>query len=267
LGNAFKGVLSESILLHIKNIPSHGVISIEDIEENQYKINLEKVCPPDFIVSANINTADNKIIDKLYNSKFKTLKDNTIFALGIVLGDNKKYLSSSKNNENFENIYRGKEIMKYRYLENEYYINFNPELYQQAAPVEYYRQKKIVYRFINDSIICALDTNNSLILNSANLFIPFDYPMETIVSLFNSEIYTFVFRKKFNSRKVLKSHLLNLPLPLFDEKTHNYIFNLYSKTFNKKSTNTDDYQKKIDKIICEYFLLSNYEYEHILETI
>ncbi|MDR2766812.1 MAG: N-6 DNA methylase [Treponema sp.] len=267
LGNAFKGVLSESILLNIKKIPSNGTVSIEDAAGKQYRINLENICSPDFIVSANINTEDNKIIDKLYNSRCKTLKENTIFALGIVLGDNKKHLFAAKNNKNFESIYRGKEIGKYRLLENEYCIDFNPGLYQQVAPIEYYRQKKIVYRFINDSIICTLDTNNNLILNSANLFISFAYPMETIVSLFNSDIYTFVFRKKFNSRKVLKSHIQDLPIPLFDEKMHKYIFNLYSGTFNKNNANIASYQKEIDKIICDYFLISNQEYQHILEAL
>jgi 16S rRNA G966 N2-methylase RsmD len=267
LGNAFKGVLSESILLNIKKIPSTGTISIEDITGKQYKINLGNICSPNFIVSANINAEDNKIIDKLYNSRYKTLKNNTIFALGIVLGDNKKYLFATKNSNNFESIYRGKEIGKYRFLGNEYFIDFNPKLYQQVAPLEYYRQKKIVYRFINDSIICTLDTNNSLILNSANLFISFTYPMETIVSLFNSDIYTFVFRKKFNSRKVLKSHIQDLPIPLFDEKMHKYIFNLYSDTFNRNNVNIGNYQKEIDKIICYYFSISNQEYRHILDSI
>jgi len=183
LGKAFKGVLSESILLNIKNVPSDGFISIEDIAGKQYEIRLKKLSPPDFIISANINTEDSIIIDKMYNTTHKTLKGSAIFALGIVLGDNKKYLCGNQCGKNFEPIYRGKEIERYGFLKNEYFIDYKPELYQQAAPVEYYRQKKIVYKFINDSIICVLDTNNSLILNSANLLISYNYPMETIISL------------------------------------------------------------------------------------
>jgi len=264
LGNAFKGVLSESILLHLKNCSSDKHIRIKDKNGNIYSIPLQNIISPEYFVSATSKTQDAQIIDKIYKTEHTTLKNDTIFGLGIVTGNNKKYLIKEKNKKS-KAIFRGKDIDKYVLLKPSYYLNFKPELFQQTAPEEYYLKEKIVYRFISDRLICALDKKGNLILNSANLFIPNNYPIHTIVSFFNSDIYTFIFRKKFHSKKVLKSHLQDLPLPVLSKKLHQYILNLYNETFsNKKSCDIALFQKKIDKVICEAFLINKTELEYIM---
>jgi len=262
LGNAFKGVLSESILIHIKKSFNESNITIQNKIGEVYQLPIKNIVPPDYIVSATSNPQDTLILSKLYNAEHITLQDNTIFALGIVIGNNEKRLLTKKN-EKSEAVFRGKDIAKYKFLNPEYFIEFQPELYQQAAPVEYYRQKKIAYRFISDKLVCVLDYGNALLLNSANLLISRNYPMETIVSFFNSDIYTFIFRKKFYSKKVLKSHLQNLPLPILSSDTHQYIRNLYKKTFALENGDPNDFQKEIDEIICKAFLIDENQYAYI----
>jgi hypothetical protein len=63
-------------------------------------------------------------------------------------------------------------------------------------------------------------------LNSANILIPkIDYSIKVILALFNSELYKQIFQKKFNSIKVLKSHIQELPLPILDEDKYRFIEN------------------------------------------
>jgi len=266
LGNAFKGVSSECILIHIKKNGKQKEIAIEDKKGKVYQLPLNNINPPDYIVSATSNNQETLLMEKIYNTEHITLQNNALFALGIVTGDNHKYLLSNQR-DSTEAIFRGKDIEKYNFLSPEYFIEFQPNFYQQVAPVEYYRQKKIVYRFIGDSLICVLDKNNSLILNSANLLISKNYPMETLTALFNSNIYAFIFRKKFHSIKVLKSHLQNLPLPIFSPDLHKYIYNLYNETFNKKDKTISNFQSEIDEIICKYFTIDNTEYDYIMGAI
>ncbi|MCL2039362.1 MAG: N-6 DNA methylase [Bacteroidetes bacterium] len=262
LGNAFKGVVSESILLHLKNNSSNKNILIQNKNANMYEIAIQSIGSPDYIVSANSKTKDSMIINKIYNAEHITLKNNTVFVLGIVTGNNKKHLLEKKT-KNTEPIFRGKDINKYVFLEPKYYLEFKPDLYQQVASEKYYRKEKIVYRFISDKIICALDKENFLLLNSANLFITNDYPMETIVAFFNSDIYTFIYRKLFHSKKLLKSHLQTLPLPVLSIDDHKHIYNLYNETFSNKDKNISLFQYQIDKIICDTFLISKKEFEYI----
>jgi hypothetical protein len=266
LGNVFKGVLSESILIHIKRSFNENNITIQDKKGSTWQLPIKNIVSPDYIVSATSNAQDTLLIEKIYNTAYITLQNDTIFALGIVTGNNKKYLLNSKN-EKAEPIFRGKDIEKYKFSNPQYFIEFQPELYQQIAPVEYYRQKKIVYRFICDKLVCVLDNDNTLLLNSANLLVSRNYPMETIISFFNSDIYTFIFRKKFYSKKVLKSHLQKLPLPVLSHDMHQYIYGLYDKTFICANGSTENFQKEIDEIICKSFSIDKSEYGSIKREI
>ena len=262
LGNSFKGVVSENILLHIKKTSENNDevknIHIKNRNGLTYVINKDKISSPDFFISADITNNDESIIKKLYALNYVTLKDNAIFALGIVTGNNKKHILSEKTADS-EEIFRGKDIQPYKYRKAQCFIEFKPEKYQQLPPIQYYRQKKIAYRFIGDRLICVLDCSNHLLLNSANLFILKSYPMETIVCLFNSPVYTFIYQKKFHSKKVLKSHLQDLPLPVLDEEQHGLFYSMYHKIINEKIR-----QVEIDKIICGIFGISDEEYEYIV---
>ena len=262
LGNAFKGVLSENILIHVQKSSGQKHIHIRNRHGNTYQLPLKNITPPDYIISATSNAQDTAIIGKIYKTGHITLQKDTVFALGIVTGDNKKHLLPERA-ENSEAIFRGKDIEKYMLLKPEYFIEFQPELYQQTAPAEYYRREKIAYRFISDSLVCVLDNSSHLFLNSANLFISETYPMETITAFFNSDIYTFIFRKKFHSKKVLKSHLQNLPLPVLPVNTHKHIKDIYNKIINENNGKRADFQAEIDEIICKAFLIDKNQYDYI----
>jgi hypothetical protein len=182
---------------------------------------------PDYIIPATADSKDLELIDKVYNKEHLLLKNNAKFALGIVTGDNRRRLLQAPSFAS-EPIFRGKDIEHFRFLAPQFHIEFQPAVYQQVAPLELYRRPKIVYRFISDKIVCALDSSGRLLLNSANLFIPtFDYPMETIVALFNSKLYTYLYRKRFHSKKVLRSHLESFPLPLISEEQHARFKNIH----------------------------------------
>ncbi len=262
LSNAFKGVLSESILLHIKEQRPTNDILVEDAHGSIYQLRRTAVTGNDFIIPATIQNADDELLSKIYSVQYQTLAYNTIFALGIVTGNNNKYIENTKGG-NLAPIYRGKDIQKYVFSEPECFIDFNPELYQQVAPVEYYRQNKIVYRFICDKLVCLYDTRNSLILNSANMLISNAYPMETIVCLFNSAIYTYIFQKKYHSRKVLKSHIQSLPLPLFSDDTHSACSIFHHKIVTHSAQDIQEIQNEIDNVICRCFSISDQEYNYI----
>ena len=263
LGNAFKGVLSEAILLKMKMINSalDHTIQVENKIGNKYSIERKTISEPDYIIAATSSNVDANILNKFFTSEYTTLAKETDFALGIVTGNNTKHILERRTDKS-EPIFRGKDIVPYGYVDPVCFIEFKPETYQQVAPVKYFRTRKIVYRFICDKIICALDDSKSLILNSANLFIPNNYPMETIVCLFNSDIYTFIYRKKFHSTKLLKAHLQSMPLPNYSYEEHSKFLDFYSKIVNRRIK-----QEDIDFEICKYFRLTTEEYQYIREGI
>ena len=259
LGMAFKGVQSECVLLKLSEITTTEPQIIVK-KDTTYKLNAKNISAPDYFISYNVSENDDNILNKIYSAKSVKLSANTRFALGIVTGNNKKYVHETKAT-NEEAIFRGKDILPYKLKSPEVFINFTPEVFQQVAPIEMYRSKKIVYKFISDKITCALD-NNSLVLNSANVIISQDYPMEILVCLFNSPIYSFVYQKKFKSKKVLKQHFQDFPLPVLNSELTKSFYDMYSNIFVGNAN-----QDNVDKIICNYFNISDKEYNYIKECI
>ena len=255
LGMAFKGVQSECVLLKLSEITTAEPQIIVK-KDTTYKLNAKNISAPDYFISYNVSENDDNILNKIYSAKSVKLSANTKFALGIVTGNNKKYVHETKAT-NEEAIFRGKDILPYKLKSPEVFINFTPEVFQQVAPIEMYRSKKIVYKFISDKIVCAIDCN-SLVLNSANVIISNDYPMEILVCLFNSPIYTFIYQKKFKSKKVLKQHFQDFPLPVLSNELNKSFCDVYSDIFAGKSN-----QENADKLICNYFKISDAEYNYI----
>lgn len=258
-GTAFKGVQSECVLLKLSAKTKDDT---KIVVKNDTDVILDKknIVSPDYLISYSVSDFDNEIINKIYSSKSTKLSANTKFALGIVTGNNKKYVHEAKYSED-EAIFRGKDIFPYKLKKPEAFIKFTPEVFQQVAPTEMYRSKKIVYKFISDKIVCALD-DSSLFLNSANIIISNDYPMEMLVCLFNSPIYSFIYQKKFKSKKVLKHHFQDFPLPVLDKDIKESFLLSYNNIIQEKIEQSD-----IDKKICEYFQISDKQYNHITECV
>jgi tRNA1(Val) A37 N6-methylase TrmN6 len=192
-----------------------------------------------------------KILQKVHQVPHLTLKNNADFALGIVTGNNEKWLFST-HLQNLEPIYKGKDVQRFKFSDPSNFIDFQPVNFQQIAPESKYRaSQKLVYRFISKELVFALDTKQSLTLNSANIVIPtLNYPVKTILALFNSRLYQFVFQKKFNSIKVLRNHIEALPLPILTEKLHQKIEEVVSALIQENNSKLDN---ELNEIVYSIF--------------
>ena len=261
LNRIFKNVFTPVIRLDLeKNIKKIKQTAIHNINK-KYKVQQIKwLSNHDFIFDIHSNKFDSQIIDKIYKTKHTTLKNKASWALGIVTGNNKKFIKA-ENKPSFEPIYKGKDIKKFILDKPSSYIQFQPESFQQVAPEEKYRAKeKLIYKFISKNLIFAYDNHKRLTLNSANILIPEipDYPIKVIASLFNSSVYQFLFQKKFSSIKVLRSHIEELPLPLWNKKT----FSEITKLADKVIQNRIKFQE-LDNYITNKFSLSEKEKDYI----
>ena len=261
LNRIFKNVFTPVIRLDLeKNDKKTKQIAIHNINK-KYKVQQIKwMSNHDFIFDIHSNNFDSKIIDKIYKTKHTTLKNKASWALGIVTGNNKKFITA-ESKPGFEPIYKGKDIKSFILDKPSSYIQFQPEKFQQVAPEKKYRAKeKLIYKFISKNLTFAYDNRKRLTLNSANILIPEipNYPIKVIAGLFNSSLYQFLFQKKFSSIKVLRSHIEDLPLPLWDRKT----FSKITKLVDGIMQNQSKFQE-LDSYIINKFLLSEKEKNYI----
>ncbi len=205
-------------------------------------------------------------IKRLKNTK--SLKNNAEFALGIVTGDNNKFISS-RLEEGHEVILKGSNIYKYGIKQGEQFIKFSPESFQQVAPTHLYRSSpKLIYRFISSALIFTYDDKQTLTLNSANIVIPKISGLDCkyILAILNSRASQFYTKKLYNSVKVLRSHIESIPIPYADIKTQNDIIALVDKLL-LNPTNKLELYEKLDKKIMEIFSLSDEHISTIYESL
>lgn len=217
LGDVFHGVQCPSVILKIEktgkalNTRGMKVSCGGEIFWIQQERQVKKEC-----FCFHIKDAEYEILQKLeQNSNMHYLKGQADFALGIVTGNNRNYISNDKTKE-AETVLKGSDITKYRINPPKRYLAFQPERFHQTAPEHYYRHpEKLLYRFIGKELVFARDNQKYLSLNSCNIVIPHLKGIRTsyVLAVLNSRTAQFVYQKKFHSMKVLRSHIEQIPIP------------------------------------------------------
>lgn len=220
LGNAFSGVQCPAIILGIqKGCCGETKGCRIELDNKEFVINENRDIDAT-LFSFNMSDEEYdclRAISSVPNAKY--LANNAKFALGIVTGNNKEYITSEKK-DGMEVVLKGSDIFRYAMKETDNYIQFAPEKFQQVAPTEMYRaEEKLLYRFIAEVPVFSYDNQQTLSLNSCNILIPQIEGMNIkyVLAILNSSVTAFFINKKYNSVKLLRSHIESLPIPLVSD--------------------------------------------------
>ena len=272
LGNAFDKVQCPSIILQavITNKAFNSIGLKICTKSGMYTIKTKRKVNSDCI-SFSMTDKEYNILEKMDNLENKAfLSGNAKFALGIVTGNNKAYISDKKNADN-EMVLKGSDLNKFRYTPSSNYIKFKPKSFQQVAPTEYYRAKeKLFYRFICNQLVFSYDNKQTLSLNSCNILIP-EIPnleIKYILAVLNSRCAQFYFKKQFNSVKVLRSHIEQIPIPKIEKSEQRKIIELVDDIIKTSNNNiiTDLYEK-LDTLIANLYHINTEEYNIIKSSV
>ncbi len=222
LGRPFPSVFTKVIRLDLikGNANPDHILEVEDSGKVHCVSQSRFLRNENFCFDEGITLSEDAIFSKLFSAKYRKLKYNADWALGIVTGNNKKYLVEQQTT-GMEAIYRGSDIVKFCFLEPRSYVHFEPETFQQVARAEYYRApEKLVYKFISKRLVFAYDNAQRLTLNSANILIPkfADMPIKVVMAFLNSDLFQYLFQKRFSTHKVLRGDLEELPFPVLSSK-------------------------------------------------
>lgn len=251
--NSIKGIRSKDHFVVVKNDDESNTVSQSRFMENEY-------------YTFNIKLADyeEEVLKKIYAVEHATLIGNSEWALGIVTGNNKRFLSK-EHKPGTEPIVRGYDVHPYRLRTPDTFINYAPNELQQTSREEFYRaDEKLIYRFISNRLVFAYDTRRLLTLNSANILIPAipGVSIKVTLAFLNSKVFQYIFRKKFSTHKVLRGDLERFPFPILDEKTHLTIEQLVDLA-------VDDgvIRKELDELVFSSFFLTDREISIITNSI
>lgn len=272
LGNAFDGVQCPCIILDLQctRRPFSSLGMVVNMGTDSFTINSERKVSSEYF---SFTTTDDEynVLNKIRNiNNCTSLQGNADFALGIVTGNNKEYISEIKTTEN-EMVLKGADISKYHINPASNYIIFKPESFQQIAPIEMYRApEKLFYRFISSQLVFAYDDKQTLSLNSCNIIIPRIQGLKVkyVLAILNSRIAQFIYKREFNSVKVLRSHIENIPIPLVAEPTQDKIINVTDKLIaGLELKEAEAVYDELDTLIANMFNLNSSEIEIIKNAV
>jgi SAM-dependent methyltransferase len=270
LGRIFKNVFTPAMRLDItKETPKPETCFFAVKDQLSFSVPQSRVTNnADCVFDVFNADEDLSIFEKVCNREKLTLAGQADWALGIVTGNNTKFLADYKD-PHHEPILTGKDLRRFTVLAPKRFIHFQPEIFQQVAPIDRYRApEKLVYRFISDQLIFAYDNGGTLSLNSANILIPFlkGYSVKAVLGFLNSSLYQFIFQKKVGSIKILRGDIEKLPFPIIDEAEHQQVLSFINPLIDPESpiparkrafADLDDY-------IMSLFDLSTAEKAHVL---
>lgn len=258
-GNAFHGLMVEAVSLQASKgiLENSGKIDVIDkIKNVSFCLSQQQIVDSsECTISLNDRdkTSDIKFKIKQFQHFYLGAQDD--WALGIVTGDNAKHIHQNKFDAS-EPIYKGKDVLPFKLAAPTNYIAYTPENFQQCAKEHMYRaEEKLVYRFISDKLIFAVDRRKSLTLNSANIIIPRkrSVPIDYIAAFLNSCVANFLFKHEFGSIKVLRKHIESIPIPVLDENCVKKITDLAIEAQNSQK----DLRKEIDEIFIKNISLDS----------
>ena len=122
----------------------------------------------------------------------------------------------------------------------------------------YKAKEKLFYRFICNQLVFAYDDKQTLSLNSCNIVIPRipNISIKYVLAVLNSRIAQFIFKKEFNSVKILRAHIESIPIPLVDQNTQDEVIKLANKLIdNVELKEAQKLYEEIDILISNIFCL------------
>lgn len=244
----FSGVTTHYVDIEVYNTEDNRLISVYT-PEKVFVVDRKNFFKTENLVFNFQNNFDAEIINKVNCCKKYTLKDS-IWALGIVTGDNKNKLLKTPI-DGSEHIYTGKEILPYRLAVPKNYIIYNRINFQQVAKEEFYRaDEKLVYKFISNKLVFAYDDTKSLFLNSANILIPNipNMSIKTVLAFLNSELFQYLYEVLFSEIKILKGNLCELPFPKITKEQDVLLTSYVQRILDGESQYIDIVQNEIFNI-------------------
>lgn len=210
----FSGVFTKAVSLVVKNESpcTNDTVLIGGTALTR----AELLGDPDVVYPLGVDDEQAALLRIVESGERCYLKGNADWALGVVTGDNKRFLSSKPSPE-FEGVLKGTDVYRFRTEEPTTYLRFVRDKLQQVAPEEKYRAaEKLVYRFICKELVFAVERAGKLTLNSANVLIPRlpGHSLRTVCGILNSKLAQIYYQRKFNSIKTLRGNLEKFPFPV-----------------------------------------------------
>ncbi|MDM8568872.1 TaqI-like C-terminal specificity domain-containing protein [Thiotrichales bacterium HSG1] len=227
----------------------------------------------EYIFGIYASKEDRKILDKIEKTK-KQLGDLVNINNGIVTGNDKKYLSPEKLNNNYKKALRGRDISRYGSLIVNEYINYQRDELLRARDEKIFKNlEKLIMQMININFVITYDEEQFYNLGTTYAITKKEEgSLINILGLLNSKLIGYYYKKKYTNDSSLTNaistqNLITIPvITQIGEKfskliTHILDLNKELQTEKNNFLNTLQEEKGIEKITKKLDTFYNLEYD------
>ncbi len=214
----FPGLVTrgQAIILRAKSSIGNELSACCEVDNTKHKRTQESFSQnPKSIFNFHCTEDESAVINHVLKRPHVTLTGKARWGLGIVTGNNKKWIRSTPHTDHVP-VFKGSDIQSGTLKQPTCFIPNDFSLYQQVAPIDLYNaQEKLIYKFISSDLIFFADSEQRYILNSANMLIPkrnFPISCNQLADLLNSDFMNWLFKSIFKTHKILRSDLETLPI-------------------------------------------------------
>ncbi|MCJ7790622.1 MAG: Eco57I restriction-modification methylase domain-containing protein [Candidatus Atribacteria bacterium] len=189
----------ESCLFFVSKIFYSKKVLIMDFDKGEFKKHnlIEKhvfTKLPFKMINTEINSKDIKIFEKM-NKNITKLGEITNITRGVECGKNDKVITKQKTP--FK-LLRGEDVKKYLINYKNIFIKFSEKNPQKFKFSSLYCSNKILIRRVSKDLICTMDDNKFVVLNTLYCCITkSNYALSYIVAMVNSKLISYWFKKMF----------------------------------------------------------------------
>jgi len=224
------------------------------------------------VINTEINSKDIKIFKKM-NKKIVKLGEITNITRGVECGKNDKIITRQKTS--FK-LLRGEDVKKYFINYKNIFIKFSEKDPKKFKFSSLYCSNKILIRRVSKDLICTMDDNKFVVLNTLYCCIPkSNHTLSYIAAILNSKLISYWFKKMFVLTDKLfpyirKSQLNFIPIKdivkneqkqfsnlvnsiLIITKDEDYLFN------SGKKSKVHEYELQIDQMVYKLYELTEEE--------
>ena len=209
----FREVTGETIILILKKESNQNkrknnkIEVLTDIQDIDNKFSTHQVDQkffaelPNYRFNISINTNDIAILEKIRRNSIP-LSEVADTKQGIIVGDEKKYVTKKPSSPNHKKILRGRDIGKYTLNWNGEYVLYEREILVRAREQRIFEQKqKILTQHVSGKIVATIDEEKYFALQTINLVLTKEgtkLSLKYILALLNSNLLNFYYDKYFN---------------------------------------------------------------------
>jgi len=254
-GRLFKGVYTSAVSCDFVKSGTQRKVTVADGTGFTEKQSLSRYKKnPGRIINFHCREESLRIMKKCLTGKTMSLPGECRWLLGVVSGDNKRFVEDSPSPGTLP-LLTGKELRSFRHAPVCRYLKTDDGPLQQNLPLHEYAVPKLVYRFIGYTPLFSLDRKGLVTLNSANSLIPPPgLELEELAFWYNSALFRFLWYNQYRSVKMLRHHLEQIPVPLWENREKIRIQSLV-----KMMENRQDVRSEMDEMIFRHFNLTDEE--------